>query len=192
MPIVKTAFFSLVPIGIFFLINSIRLLGKAFNGQVLLEIPYPTKSARFAILKRGSYSIWQKGQLFRKTPVDQFKPAVFDDTTGEKILLYPSLGTSVNNGSTGRMALFDFTADVGNYRIELTEGSGISKVESVVSNLFTRVFPVKPVDASQYFIQIRESQPFYVTLVCVPLVILSSLCIVGGAIAGFLADQIFK
>ncbi|MFD2145448.1 hypothetical protein [Mucilaginibacter antarcticus] len=55
------------------MIKTIRLLKGVFNGEVLAEIPFTQKVTVFNITKPGIYAIWQKGQLFQRTPVDKFK-----------------------------------------------------------------------------------------------------------------------
>ena len=72
----QALFFCMIPLGILILIFSIRLLQKAFSGEIILEIPYSQKSAELMISKSGYYSIWHKGQFFRKAPLDEFRPEI--------------------------------------------------------------------------------------------------------------------
>jgi hypothetical protein len=65
----RVLFFCMVPFGIFILVKTIRMLKGVFSGEVIAEIPFTQKEVKFEIVKPGIYAIWQKGQLFRKTPV---------------------------------------------------------------------------------------------------------------------------
>jgi hypothetical protein len=162
------------------------MVRKGFNGKILVEFPFLTRRVNFTIPKQGSYSIWQKAPLFQKVPVDAFKPVITHQLTREKIILSPShLRASSNDGSVGRMELFTFTAIAGDYILELTEGSSITALESIAG----KAIGGRPVDTAKYFLQVRENPPFYYTIIGIPLIILSGLCIVGGLVLGILAHQ---
>lgn len=181
-------FFCLIPIGIITLIFSIKFVQKIFSGNIILEIPYSQKSASFILARTGIYSIWHKGQFFRKAPLDKFKPEIIDKSTGLNIRLTPSIFMpNSNNGKTARMELYRFSASPGRYVLELTEGSSISRVEKSI----IRLLPVKMVDYDKYFIQVRESQPVIHVLIGIVLLTFSGFCIIGGLVFGILADQIF-
>jgi hypothetical protein len=176
-------FFALIPLGVVVLIMAIRLVKKSFAGNVLLEIPYAQKTAIFNIMEAGVYSIWQKGQFFRKLPVDQFKPVITNKATGETISLFPSIfRPNSNNGVTVKMELFRFSAVPGTYTLELVEGSSISGLERAIS----RIFPAKKADLSQYYILVRESQPFYYVIAGIILMCLAGFMMIGGLVAGIL------
>lgn len=53
----KVLFFCLIPIGIFILVKGIRLLTKAFNGEVLATIPYLQEDGQFSVTKSGNFSV---------------------------------------------------------------------------------------------------------------------------------------
>ena len=181
-------FFCLIPVGIITLIFSIKFVQKVFSGNIILEIPYKQKSAEFNIDKPGIYSIWHKGQFFRKAPLNEFKPEIIDKSTGLNIRLTPSIfRPNSNNGKTARMELYRFSASPGRYVLELAEGSSISRAE----NSIIRLLPVKMVDYDKYFIQVRESQPIVHVLIGIILLIFAGFCIIGGLVFGILADQIF-
>ena len=185
----QVLFFCLIPVGIVILIFSIKLVKKTFSGDIILEIPYTRKSAEFILTKPGNYSIWHKGQFFRKAPLDEFKPEIIDKSTGQKIKLSSSLfRPNSNNSKVARMQLYRFSATAGNYILELAEGSSISDVE----NNIIRLLPAKMVDYDKYFIQVRESQPLFHVLIGIVLIVLAGLCIIGGLVFGILADQRFK
>jgi hypothetical protein len=174
--------FALIPLGVVLLILAIRLLKKSLAGNIISEVPYAQKVSFFRIKEPGVYSIWQKGQYFRKLPVDQFRPMVYNEN-GDIISLSPSLfRPNSNDGITFRMELFRFTAGAGMYRMELTEGSSISRVERFIS----RIFPARKADLSQYYIMIRESQPFYYIIIGILLLILSGFMMIGGLVSGIL------
>jgi hypothetical protein len=185
-PLIRILFFCLVPVGIYLLILSIGMVRKGFNGAILVEIPFAARRVNFTIPKPGDYAIWQKAPLFQKVPVDTFKPVITHQSTGEKAMLSASFSrASSNDGSTGSMELFTFPARAGDYTLELTEGSSISALESMVG----KAIPTKKVNAGQYFVQVRENPPFYYAIVGIPLIVVSGLLIVGGFVLGMLAHQ---
>jgi hypothetical protein len=178
----------MIPLGVLILIFSIKILQKNFSGNIILEIPYSQKSAELIIPRSGHYSIWHKGQFFRKAPLDEFRPEIIGKSTGEIIKLSSLLlRPNTNNGKTARMELFRFSAPAGKYMLELAEGSSIN----VVENTFIRLLPVKMVDYDKYFIQIRETKPVFHILIGIVLAVMAGLCIIFGFVFGILADQIF-
>lgn len=182
-------FFSLVPVGIFLLVTSVRLLKKRFLGQVMIELPYTQKKGEFELIREGTYSVWHKGDLFRKAPLEHFRPVIRNRASQEEMELIASLfRPNAGNVRTGRMELFRFYAPAGKYTVELTEGSSISWIE----NRIIRWFPFKKVDQEEYFIQVRESQPQYVTMAAIFLAAIGGVLIIGGFVMGLLSPQIFK
>jgi len=180
-------FFCLIPAGVFILITAIKLARKSFNGDIILEIPFQRKISNFEISKSGVYSIWHKGPIFRKAPLNKFRPLIMNEVMKEEITLIPSIfRPNSNNGITGSMELFRFSVPVGKYQLELREGSSVTKAEHVISGLF----PLKMVDIENYYIQVRESQPFYYVVIGILLISLSGLLIIGGLVFGILADQL--
>lgn len=187
--LLKILFFCLIPIGIFILVKAIQILSKTFNGKVLLEIPYLQGSGNFCVTKAGNFSVWQKGQMFKKTPIDKFRLHIYEKSIKEEIKLNPSfLRPQTNNFSTGRMEVFRFYAPIGNYEIEFGEGSNVSKLESLIGN----IIPLESADLSKYFIEIRESQPQIITFLAIPMILIGIFGAVGGLVLGLLADQIIK
>ena len=187
--LIRILFFCLIPIGIFILVKAIQLFRKTFNGKLIIEIPYLQNGGKFSVTKAGNFAIWQKGQMFKRTPVDKFKLHIVEQLTKEEIKLYFSiLRPHTNNFSTGRMELYRFYAPIGNYQIEFREGSNVSKLESLVSS----IIPVKSVDLAKYFIEIRESQSQLMTFLAIPMILLGMFGTIGGLVLGILADQIFK
>ena len=182
-------FFSLIPVGIIFLILSINSVRKTFNGDIILNLPYLQKSSQFVLTRQGNYSIWHEGQFFTKAPLDEFKPEITNRLTGQKIRLIPSLlRPNSNNGKSARMELYRFTAPAGEYFLELNEGSGISAIEKNIINMI----PAKKVDYDKYFIQVRESQSRIKAFIGILFIGIGGLCIIFGLVLGILTDQIFK
>ncbi len=189
LTLLRIIIFCLIPVGAFLLYKSVRLVGKSFSGKVLLELPYIQKSATFEITESGVYSIWQKGQYFRKLPVDKFKPVIYNESTKERIVLFPSIfRPNSNDGIMAKIELFRFSATPGKYSIDLAEGSSITKFESVLSS----IFPAKKADIDKYYILVRESQPFYYIIIGIPLIAIAGILMIGGLVFGILADQIFR
>lgn len=183
----RILFFCLVPIGIFILIKTIRMLKGVFSGELIAEIPFTQKECMLDIIRPGVYAIWQKGQLFRRTPVDKFQLKLTKVSSNENIALPKSFFSPYLNGmNTGRMEMNRFSADSGSYRLTIVEGTNISIFEKLAFSLF----PAKPVDYSQYFIQVRESRPIYYMIASIPLFALSCFCIVVGLVRGLMAPDI--
>ena len=86
------------------------------------------------------------------------------------------------------MELYRFYAPIGNYEVEFGEGSNVSKLESLVSN----IIPVQSADLSKYSIEIRQSQPQIISFLAIPMLLLGLFGIIGGLVLGLLSDQIFK
>lgn len=186
--LMRILFFCLIPIGFFIFFKAIQLLRKSFNGSIMLDIPYLQNGGRFSVTSSGNFSIWQKGPIFKRTPIDKFKLCIYEESTKEEIKLnFSLLRPQTNNFSTGRMELYKFYAPIGNYKIEFREGSNTSKLENSIGN----TIPLKPVDLSKYFIQIRESQSQIITLLAIPMLLLGIFGTVGGFVLGLLVDQIF-
>ena len=187
--LLRVLFFCLTPLGIFILIKGITLIRKAFNGKILLEVPYLENGGEFSITEAGNFSVWQKGELFKRTPVDKFKVRIFKAVTNEEIKLNTSLlSPRTNDFSTGRMELYRFFAPAGNYKIIFQQGSNVSGLESIIGS----VLPIQPVNLSKYFIQIREAQPQINSLIAIPMILFGILGTVGGIILGVLAEQVVK
>jgi hypothetical protein len=182
-------FFGLIPVGMIILIFSITMVKKTINGNIILEIPFRQKSAEFILPDPGNYSIWHKGQFFRKAPLEEYKPEIISQSTGQKIGLSSLLlRPNKNNGINARMELYRFYAPAGKYILELTGGSSISAVEKSI----IRLVPAKEVDVNKYFIQVRESQSTFLVLTGIVLIVLGGLCVLGGLVIGILANQIFR
>lgn len=189
MILLRVLFFCLTPVGIFILIKGITLIRKAFNGKVLLEVPYLENGGEFSITEAGNFSVWQKGEVFKRTPVDKFRVRIFETSTNEEIKLNASLlSPRTNDFSTGRMELYCFFASAGNYKMTFQQGSNISSFQSLIGN----VLPVQSVNLSKYFIQIREAQPQINSLLAIPMILLGIFGTVGGVLLGIFADQVVK
>ncbi|WP_201550578.1 hypothetical protein [Psychrobacter fjordensis] len=164
------------------------MLRNAFNGDVLLALPYRDSVGNFTITKSGIYAIWHKGPVFKKTPLAQFRPHISSTTTGKEIQLNPSiLSPRSNNFATGRMELFTFRAEVGHYELKLVSGSSTSRLQAIVGN----AIPLADIDLSLYSIEVKESQSQILTILAIPLLLLGILGIVGGLVLELLAEQFF-
>ena len=182
-PAIRFLSLGLLPAGIVLLIFSVRLVSKTFSGKVILEIPYTLKSAEFSLDKSGCYSIWHQGRFFTKAPLDEFRPEVTDLSTGQQLRLSSSLfRPNANNGRKARMELFRFMAQPGSYRLELKEGSSISGLE----NRLIRRIPAGRAENDSYFIQVRESQPLFLSMMGITGMALGGFCIIGGLVFGIL------
>jgi len=187
--ILRILFFCLIPIGIVALITGIKLVRKSFYGNILFEIPYSQKIGQFSVLKAGTFSIWQKGQLFKRAPFDRFRPHIYNELTNEELQTSFSLfGLRSNGFSTGRTEIFTFYAPIGNYKIELKEGTSVPKIQVLIS----KILPFDPFDLTKYFIQIRETQPKIFVFLAIPIIFFGVFGIIGGFVLGLLADKILN
>ncbi|WP_345951101.1 hypothetical protein ABDD95_06530 [Mucilaginibacter sp. PAMB04274] len=187
LTIFRTLFFCLVPLGVFILIKAIRMLKDIFNGEVIAEKPFTEKEIHFEVKKKGVYAVWQKGRLFRRTPVDRFALKLFSVPSGEPVPIDASVFRPHSSSlDTARIEMNRFFAEPGHYRLQIVEGSSVSLFERLLFELF----PGKPVDYSQYFLQVRESRSAYYMVAAIPLFILCAFCIMGGFVAGFMAPYI--
>lgn len=180
--------FCLIPLGAFILYHGIKILRKAFNGKVMLEMPYLQKTGEFTIENGGIYSIWQKGEMFKKTPIDQFSTHVYEKVSQQEInLSYSLMSPRSNDFSTGRMEIYTFHATPGIYELRLQDGSSVSNVQGFISKLL----PLQSVDLSKYSIQIRESQSQLFTLLGIPIVLVGAFGIIGGFVFGIIGRPNF-
>lgn len=187
--VIKILFFGLVPIGIVLLFFSIKSLKNLFYGTLVLELPYLLKTATFKISKAGKYAIWHKAKMFRKVSLTKFKPVIKNIETSESVVIYRSIfRPHINGFDKSRLLLFNFSLKEGNFQIDLAEGSSVSKFEEFLS----KVLPVKEVDLSQYSIQVRKRQPFYITIGAILLTVAAAGFIIGGFVIGLLTEQIFS
>jgi len=177
-------FFLLIPVGVIILFKAIRLVRKSFAGEVVAEFPFAQKGADFEIIRPGDYAIWQKGQYLRKMPLDKFRPVIHDKSTKDTIPLTAPLfrPNSVKPG-TVQMEIFRFKAETGRYHVELAPGRSVSSLEQIISSLI----PAKDASLENYFIMIRESQPFIHLLSGILLLVLSALMVIGGLVMGILS-----
>lgn len=184
----KILLFCLVPIGIFILYKGIKLLRTSFTGKVLLDLPYLDRMGYLTIPESGIYSIWQKGPLFRKTPIAKFRPQIRNTSTDQVINLSSSImSLRSNNFSTGRMEMFTFAADVGHYEIKLVAGSSVSSFQEIIGE----ALPFADMDLKKYAIEVRKSQSQVLTMLSIPLMLLGFAFTLGGFVLGLLAEQIF-
>ncbi|PYE39758.1 hypothetical protein [Psychrobacter fozii] len=185
---IKILLFLIVPVGIFTVFKAIKLLRNAFNGDVLLSLPYHDNVGSFTIPKSGVYAIWHKGPVFKKTPLAQFRPHISSTSTGKEIKLNPSiLSPRSNNFATGKMELFTFRAEAGHYELKLVPGSSTSRLQAISGN----AIPLADIDLNRYSIEVKKSQSQVLTILAIPLLLLSILGVVGGLIIGLLDEKFF-
>lgn len=186
---VRILSFCLVPIGVWLLIKGIQWIRRSFKGQILLELPYTTGTAVFEVMKPGVYALWQRGQLFKKTPVDKFKPVLYHVETDTAIRLqYSILRPSVNDFDHGRTELYTFYANAGIYKLELQEGSNVSAVEQAVAAML----PLPNMGHENYSIQIRKSQAQIFVFLSIPMILLGITGIMGGLVMGIFVAEIIQ
>ena len=185
---IKILVFCFVPIGLILLYLSVKSLRRLFFGAMAIELPYLNKTTSFYINEVGKYTLWHKGGLLKKVPHTEFKPVIKNVTTGEIIALKSSVfRPSVNGVDNARVMLFHFNLlDKGEYNIQLAEGSSISKLEIFLSKMLS----LREVNLNHYSIQVRKSQPFYITMISILFTVFSGLMVIGGFVVSLLAEQI--
>ena len=185
---IRVLLFCLIPIGLFVLFKAIKLLRNTFNGDVLLTLPYQDNIGRFTVSKSRVYAVWHKGPLFIKTPLAQFRPHILNTSTNKESKLHSSLlSPRSNNFATGRIELFTFRAEIGNYELKLISGSSTSRLQAMIGG----AIPLADIDLNHYSIEIRESQSQVLTILSIPLILLGGAFIIGGLVMGLLAEQVF-
>jgi hypothetical protein len=186
--LIRVLFFCLIPVGIFVLVKGIKLVRKSFNGAILLEMPYLQGSGQFSVTEAGDFSIWHKAPLYKRTPLHQYRPHIYNTATNEQLPVSKSyFGMQSNDFSEGRMEIFNFVAPVGTYTLKVEEGTSLSGLQIVIAN----VIPPGNPDLSKHFLQIRKTQPKILAFLAIPVIILGAGGIIGGFVIGLLADQLF-
>lgn len=185
---IRILLFILVLIGIFIVFKAIKLFSNAFNGIILLTLPYNDNAGSFTVSKPGVYAIWHKGPLFKKTPLYQFRPHILNTATNKEIKINRSiLSPRSNNFDTGRMELFTFKAEAGPYELKLVPGSSTSRFQAMVGD----ALPLANIDLNKYSIEIQKSQAQVFTILAISLLLLGIAGIVSGLVVGLLAEKIF-
>ncbi|MGE8640076.1 MAG: hypothetical protein ACN6PR_15590 [Achromobacter sp.] len=188
LTLARVLLFGLSLAGIPLLVFAIRLISRAFAEKILVEVPYRQKEASFSIAATGTYAIWQKAPLFKRTPVGEFRPEVRSSSSGQPLALRASLlRPTVNNGLTGRMELFTFFAPAGQYKIDIVDGTSVSKVELALSALLPVRKTVRPDD---YCLQVTKARSPFILLAGIFLCLIAAGCIIGGFVLGIVAHQL--
>ncbi len=178
--------FCLVPVGIYLLVQTIRMLRKTFSGQVLAEVPLSQEAATFSIPATGTYALWLNAELLSRFP-GQYRFNISHEIGGQQVPLHTSVfNPHVNGFKTGRMELYKFSAQSGSYRLSVDKTTGNTNAITAALNWLAG----QPADAGRYAIQVRESQPTYKMFLSIPMFTLSLGCIIGGFVLGCLAPQV--
>jgi hypothetical protein len=185
--ILRILFYGLMPMGVFILIMAIRQLRKSFFGKILVEIRFTQREAEIDIVDSGDYGIWQKGKLLKRTLFNRFDLQLVNTATGHVISLHNSFfAPHVNSLDTGRIEWKRFNAPIGRYHLRLIEQTS----HSISRGIFSALMSNNPVDYSQYWLQVRESQPAYFMIIAIPMIILSVACIFGGLVLAINAKEV--
>jgi hypothetical protein len=185
--LLRILFYGLMPMGVFILIMAIRQLRKSFFGKILVEIPFTQREAEIDIVDSGDYGIWQKGKLLKRTLFNRFDLQFVNVATGHAISLHNSFfAPHVNGFDTGRIEWKRFHAPIGRYHLRLIEQSSHTVSRGILSVFMSN----NPVDYSQYWLQVRESQPAIFLIIAIPMIILSLACIFGGLVLAINAKDV--
>jgi hypothetical protein len=176
-----------MPMGVFILIMAIRQLRKSFFGKILLEIPITQREVEIDSVDSGDYGIWQKGKLLKRTLFNGFDLQLVNAATGQAVSLHNSFfAPHVNSLDTGRIEWKRFNAPVGRYHLRLIEQTSHAASRGILSIFMSN----NPVDYSQYWLQVRESQPAIFLIIAIPMIILSLACIFGGLVLAINAKEV--
>ena len=187
---IKIFFFSLIPIGIYGFVCVHRLYKKVFKNDVLVELFLDDKEVDLELPSSGYYSVWQKGELFKFSFVNKYKPQLINKNTNSIVRLhYSVMRPNSNNFKTAEMELFWFKAHSGNYKLKLISGLSITRLESTLTSPL--VLNSVRANPSPYRFQVRKSAFPGATVIFILLMLFSFFCVLGGFVFGLLADQIF-
>lgn len=147
--------------GVFLLIRGIKQILGATGGPVLLKLPLTQKSGQFAVTSAGDYAIWQSGRTLQRVPVKMSVPTVQALLTGEAVAVHPTYSSvRVNNGWEGRIQVFTFRAEAGEYKLELAT----------------------PYPESTYALEVRERKPGYLLVFGILTVILGAASLITALV----------
>ena len=174
----KYLFFLLIAIGLPIFIISIKYILRFTNSEVIYELPFTDEQGTFTIVHNGDYALWLSGKKFTKSPLGEFGLSVLNKTTGENVKLSEIfLRDGVDLFKRGRMMLYSFQAEEGEYLISLdNEGS----IRDKMSNFLTNVIIRKPVDYKLFSIQVRTHVSSTILTLCILTNIFASAMIISG------------
>ncbi|MCL1937284.1 MAG: hypothetical protein FWF52_02675 [Candidatus Azobacteroides sp.] len=186
--VLKSLFFTCIPVGIFLLIAGIKKVRMMFNMDILAEIRLSDHCEKFEIPKSGIYAIWIKAPAYQKNHLDKVKIKIYDEDRKEykklrNILFQPS---SVNLSGIGKAKIFTFKAEKGNYKAELEKSSSIFLFKKLATNL-----PLKEADLQNCFFQIRENKSFFYGLFSVLMIVIGVGISIAGFVLGLLTEKLW-
>ena len=112
-------YFLLMVAGIILLIIGVKTILRLVNTTLLYEMPCVDKEGTF-FLPKGMYGIWLSGKLFTKSPIGKVGFKITNQQTGRTVPLSISILRTSSNGLTkGRIELYCFHAEGGNYLLSL-------------------------------------------------------------------------
>ena len=178
--------FLLIPMGIALLIFSIRKTIRFAKAELFFEMPC-TEEEGSVHLPQGNYGIWLSGRRFKKTPIGNIGFQLRRVETGEKLYLSPSLmHMSVTSFDKGRMELYHFQVEEGNYTLSLDGESSVrDRLEASIGNLLFK----QPVDLSNFTVQIRKGNSIAMFFLAILGINLAAWMILGGVMLPFILAE---
>ena len=172
-------YFLLMVAGIILLIIGFKTIPRLVNTKLLYEMPCVDKEGTF-FLPKGMYGIWLSGKLFTKSPIGKVGFKITNQQTGRTVPLSISILKTSSSGFTkGRMELYWFQAEEGNYLLSLAgEGNIIERAEAAIADIIIK----KPVDYSQFSVQIRERHSVFIFLLSILEIVLGMTMMKFGII----------
>ena len=179
--------FLLIPMGIALLIFSIRNTIRFAKAELFYEMPCLEEEGRVH-LPQGNYGIWLSGKRFTKSPLGKIGFQLVEEETGWRVNLFPNLmRTTVSGFKMARMELYSFQVEEeGNYILSLNgEGSVRDRIEASIGDLLIK----KPVDLSNFTIQIRKGKSIAMFFLSVFGANIAIWMILGGIMLPFLLAE---
>lgn len=133
-------FFLLIVLGLPLFVISIKYILRFTDSEVIYDLPFTNEQGTFTIVSKGRYALWLSGKKFTKSPLGEFSLSVINKTTGEYVQLSENfLRAGVDLFKRGRMHLYSFRAEEGEYLISLDkEGSIRDKMSNLLANIINK------------------------------------------------------
>lgn len=171
-------YYLLIPLGIVLLVLAIKLGMLLFKQPIIFD---SEKASTFVITKAGIYNIWIQAPLYKLNNLNRVRPAIIKLSSGEELTLIHSLFKTHKNGFThGKLHIFSFYGEVGDYLFEEVAGSSLNIAEQFINdNFITNQTNRAPVS---FFIQ--KKAPFWIMPLFFLSIFVGSMLVIFGLVFG--------
>lgn len=154
-----------------------------FLGVSIFKMPILFDSAHgrdtFEITEEGSYDIWCRSRAYKLNNLGSVRPQVTSQKTGGEVVLNRNnIPIHKNNLTTGSINLFSFYGYVGKYSLKTVEGSSLSGVQQMVSQMMVS----KEREAEAVTFYIKKKMGLWKLMLFIFLCIMSPLMIILGTV----------